>query len=312
MSERVSKIEIDSEDYREMEFGIISPGISFDDVTIVIPTLNEEEAISLVLKDIQTQGYSNILIIDGFSTDSTIEIVKQHRVKVVEQKGNGKTGAIVTALDYIKTPYFVLIDGDHTYGANDIENLFYYIDNNKEVIGSRIKGRENISKVNRFGNWLINKSFNLIFGTNLKDVCSGMYLLNTDFAKSIPFRTEGFDVEVEIAAYASYFGSIAETPINFYERIGTQKLHPLRDGFQIVNSILSIGFSLYPSRVLSLLAILLFLPGIILLSYPFFISLFSFQLSSLLIGLIMIVIAIQGVTLYFVDIKIKNAYKKLI
>jgi len=310
MSEKTRKIELEFDDYQEIEFGSRSHNISFEDVTIVIPTLNEEEAISLVLKDIQTQGYSNILVVDGNSTDKTLDIARQHRINVVQQKGRGKTGAIITALDYIRTPYFVLIDGDHTYGASDIENLFYFIDDNKEVIGSRTKGRDNISTLNRFGNWLINKSFNLVYGTKLTDVCSGLYLLNTDFARSIPFRTEGFDVEVEIAAYASYFGNITETPINFYQRLGTQKLHPFRDGFKIMNSIFNIGFSLYPSRVLSLMAILLILPGLFLLSYPFFISVFSFQLSSILIGLIMIVTAIQGVTLYIVDTKIRKISKR--
>jgi hypothetical protein len=138
-----------------------------------------------------------------------------------------------------------------------------------------------------------------------------MYLLNTEFAKSIPFKTRGFDLEVEIAAYASYYGNISETPINFYQRLGVQKLHPLRDGARIFSSIINIGFNLYPSRVLSLLAVLLLFPGSILLSYPFFISVFTYQLSSVLLGLIMVVLAIQGVTLYLVDTKIRK-YSKLI
>ena len=62
----------------------------------------------------------------------------------------------------------------------------------KQLIGARTQGRENISRVNRFGNWGINKIFNLFFGTNLTDVCSGLYMLETSFAKEIPFTTEGF------------------------------------------------------------------------------------------------------------------------
>lgn len=301
---------IDLESQQEIDLEFTPHNINYEDVTVVIPTLNEEEAISLVLSDVITQGYSNILVVDGGSTDRTVEIVKGLRTNVIKQRGKGKTGAIITALDHIKTPYFVLIDGDHTYGAQDIENLFNYVDHNKEVIGARTQGRDNISKFNRFGNWLINKCFNLVFGTALSDVCSGLYLLNTEFAKSIPFRTDGFDVEVEIAAYASYYGNIAETPINFHQRLGQQKLHPLRDGYKILSSIFKIGFLLHPSRVLSLFAMFLFLPGSMLLSYPFFISFFSIQLSSLLVGLIMVVIAIQGVTLYIVDTKIRNLFKK--
>lgn len=284
--------------------------IDFQDITVIVPTLNEEEAISLVINDLITQGYENIIVVDGNSTDRTVEIVKNQKIKLIYQKGKGKTGAIKSALDQIETPYFVLMDGDKTYGAEDIEKLFPFITNNHEVIGKRTKGRENISQINRFGNWIINKSFNLIFGTRLEDVCSGMYLLKTEFAKSIPFDTTGFDVEVEIAAYSAYYGSITETPIDYHPRIGTQKLQPFKDGYKIITSIFNIGFMLYPSRVMSLLAISLVFPGLILLSYPFLISFFSYQLSSIILGLILVVIALQGVTLYLVDIKIRNMAKK--
>jgi dolichol-phosphate mannosyltransferase len=85
--------------------------ISQDDVTIIIPTLNEEEAISHVLFDLTKQGYGHLLVVDGHSTDNTLDIVKKHGVKHVSQQGKGKTGAVETALKHIKTPYFVLIDG---------------------------------------------------------------------------------------------------------------------------------------------------------------------------------------------------------
>jgi dolichol-phosphate mannosyltransferase len=290
----------------EQEISSVDEYITIEDITVLIPTLNEEEAISLVINDVRTQGYDNILVVDGHSTDRTAEIVKEQNVKMINQEGLGKTGAIKTAIEHIRTPYFVVLDGDCTYGALDIENLLDHMEDNKQIIGARKKGRENISRLNRFGNWVINKTFNLIFGTNLTDVCSGMYVLNTEFVKSIPFETKGFAVEAEIAAYASYHGNVSEYPINFYQRVGDQKLQPFRDGFRIMKSIAQIGFSLYPARVLSLLAISLFFPGIILLSYPFLISLFSYQLSSIILGLIMIVISIQGVTLYFVDTKVKS------
>jgi dolichol-phosphate mannosyltransferase len=310
MSNKTKEIEKNWSTKPDNELKPSNSYINFEEITIIVPTLNEEEAISLVINDLQTQGFNKILVVDGFSTDATIEIVKKQKVDVINQKGIGKTGAIKTALEHVTTPYVALIDGDCTYGANDIEKLFHLIQNSNEVIGARKKGREHISRLNRFGNWLINNTFNLIFGTNLTDVCSGMYILSTEFAKKIPFKTKGFDVEVEIAGYASYLGKISEYPISFHKRLGYQKLRPLKDGFTILKSILQLGFSLYPTRVISLMTILLFFPGLVLLSYPFFISVFSYQLSSIIIGLIMIVIAIQGVTLYLVDTKVRNIPKK--
>jgi glycosyltransferase involved in cell wall biosynthesis len=212
--------------------------ITRDDVTIIIPTLNEEEAISNVLNDVLTNGYNNVLVVDGFSTDNTVSIVKKHGVRVVEQKGVGKTGAVKMALEHVTTPYFVLMDGDCTYRAKDIEQFFPLMKNKQLVIGSRAGGRENISHLNRFGNWGINKIFNVFFDTNLSDVCSGLYMLDTEFARNIPFKTEGFDVEVEIAAYTARNGVIVETCIDYYPRLGQQKLRPFHDGVKIISTVL--------------------------------------------------------------------------
>ena len=45
--------------------------VSKDDVTVVLPTLNEEEAIGKVIEELKQVGYHNILVVDGYSTDRT-------------------------------------------------------------------------------------------------------------------------------------------------------------------------------------------------------------------------------------------------
>jgi dolichol-phosphate mannosyltransferase len=242
MITRAFNVEINSEnlpnlvhtDYDTQKYD----SITRDDVTVIIPTLNEEEAISKVLNDVLTNGYNNVLVIDGFSNDNTVSIAKKHGVKVVEQKGVGKTGAVKMALELVTTPYFVLMDGDCTYRTKDIEQFFPLMKKRQLVIGSRASGRENISHLNRFGNWVINKIFNFFFDTNLSDVCSGLYILETEFARNIPFKTEGFDVEVEIAAYTARNGVIGETCIDYYPRLGQQKLRPFQDGAKIISTII--------------------------------------------------------------------------
>jgi len=50
--------------------------VSKDIVTVVIPTLNEEEAIGMVLDEVMAEGYRNILVVDGYSKDRTVDIAK--------------------------------------------------------------------------------------------------------------------------------------------------------------------------------------------------------------------------------------------
>lgn len=280
---------------------------NFNDVTIVIPTLNEENAIGIVLESVLQEGYEKILVVDGNSTDNTLNNIKPYGIECIIQEGKGKTGAIKTAINHIKTPYFIMLDGDCTYSAKDIENLLSHIGEKYEVIGTRTKGRENISPLNRFGNLIINKVFNLIFGTIITDVCSGMYMLDTKFAKDIIFETKGFDVEVEIAAHAAYNHSIVETPIEFLPRIGIQKLRPFEDGAKILYRIFRMGLKFHPTRMLCLLSIFMFIPGITLLGLH---VCYRPQLQSFLFGLIMVTLAIQGITLYIVDTKLNNIHMK--
>ncbi len=73
-------------------------------ITVVIPTLNEEEAIGKVLDELQSLGFNNIMIVDGYSTDRTVEIAKQFGVQTIRQHGKGKTGALKTAIEHVETP----------------------------------------------------------------------------------------------------------------------------------------------------------------------------------------------------------------
>ncbi|MEM4522038.1 MAG: glycosyltransferase [Nitrososphaeria archaeon] len=54
-----------------------------DQVTIILPTLNEEKAIGQVIEEIKQQGYTNILVVDGYSKDKTVEIAKQKGATVI-------------------------------------------------------------------------------------------------------------------------------------------------------------------------------------------------------------------------------------
>ena len=225
--------------------------VSNDEITVVIPVLNEEEAVGQVIRKVKGEGYSNILVVDGYSTDDTFSVASKNGVRVIFQQGEGKTGAIETAIEHVETPYMVVMDGDCTYDPRDIENILMRLRESILVIGIRATGRDNIPLFNRLGNWIINLIFNALMGTDLVDVCSGMYGLRTDFARRLDFVTRGFDVEVEIAAQASKHGEILQVPIRYHKRVGLQKLQSFKDGFHIIFSIfrMALKFNLsYPLK----------------------------------------------------------------
>ncbi|MEM2614940.1 MAG: glycosyltransferase family 2 protein [Nitrososphaerota archaeon] len=158
--------------------------VSKDMVTVVIPTLNEEDSIGKVIDGLIAEGYRNILVVDGYSSDRTVKIAKSKGVEVVYQSGVGKAGAIATAIERVSTPYMLVMDGDCTYNPKDAERLLRLAKDYEGVIGYR-SDRGNIPLLHRVGNWIISLIFSLVFGRRIKDPCSGMYLLRVDVARRL-------------------------------------------------------------------------------------------------------------------------------
>ncbi len=268
-----------------------------DQLTVVIPVLNEEAAIGRVLDEVLHVGVprQNVLVVDGGSTDSTREIAESKGVKVIMQEGRGKADAVETALKHVKTPYVLFMDGDYTYPATHIPELLQTAIKGgyDEVIGARLNGKENIPLLNRFGNWILNKVFNILFGTRLRDVLSGMYLLKTAALRDAMFEMRGFSIESEIAAHiASTTGKITEIPINYRKRIGKKKLN-IAHGLQIGIDMVRLAWRYNPAFFIFALGALLLIPGLVLgawVAYHYFFTGVKYYVK----GLIAIILTLAG------------------
>ena len=275
--------------------------MGMNDVVVVIPTLNEERAIGLVIEELLAQGLSKeqIVVVDGRSTDRTREIARRKGVKVIIQKGKGKADAIATAIEYLDSQgsnfkYVLIMDGDYTYPAKYIGKLLEYADNHRcdEVIGARVKGREHIPKILRLGNWFLTRLFNALFGTRLRDVLSGMYVIKADILKEIPWEMKGFSVEAEIAAHVVSSGRVCEVPIEYRERLGKKKLG-IRHGFLIARDIVRLVWRYNPTFFIFGLGALLLVPGLILggwVAYHYFFTGIKYYVK----GVIAIIISVSG------------------
>jgi dolichol-phosphate mannosyltransferase len=242
---------------------ISSRPVRKDDLTVVVPTLNEQQAIGIVLDELIKNEYPHILVVDGYSKDNTVKIAESKGAYVVYQHGAGKTGAIKTAIDYVPTPYMLIMDGDYTYPAAEIEKFLGHARNYDEIVG--VRSRENINRLHRIGNGIISKFFNLMFDTSLSDVCSGMYLLRTEPAKELDLHSGGFNADVEIIAQTAVRGEITEVPIEYRARVGKPKLSTWKNGTQIVYSVLIWTRVYNPVFIFSVIAASAFIPGLAIL-----------------------------------------------
>ncbi|MDD1653201.1 MAG: S-layer glycoprotein N-glycosyltransferase AglJ [Methanomicrobiales archaeon] len=213
-----------------------------DEVTVLIPTLNEAPTVGGVIKDFQKQGFRRILVMDGRSTDSTVEIARSTGISVKTQTGKGKGNAIIEALGLIETPYVLLVDGDGTYTAKDAEKmlrpLYLGFDH---VIGDRLGSPEKgaFGFLNYKGNQLINILFKIAHGRELHDILSGYRAFTMESIRQMNLRERGFEIETEITVEAVRNNQrIMVVPVQYGKRVGTRsKLAPFHDGAKIVSTL---------------------------------------------------------------------------
>jgi len=237
-------------------------------VTIVIPTLNEEESIGEVVERFRKLGYDDILVIDGNSTDRTREIAKEKGARVVVQSGKGKGQAIVEAFQIVNSDVLVLIDGDGTYLPEDVEKLLEPIRRGvaDHVIGNRLVNFERgaFTRLNLVGNKILNALFRFIYGVELNDILSGYRALRKEVYKSVDLKKHGFEIETELTVETLAKGfRIVEVPIHYRRRVGKTKLNPLKDGFKIGWTIYNLLIRFSPARFFLLFGLLLIFLGLV-------------------------------------------------
>ena len=285
--------------------------IGKDQVTVVVPTYNEEKAIGMVLDELFEAGYKNVLVVDGYSVDATVKLAESRGVPVVLQNGPGKTGAIRTALDFVKTPYMLVMDGDYTYCAKDIERFLSHGGRYMQVVG--VRDRVYMNWVHRAGNWMITRTFNLLLGAGLSDVCSGMYLLRTDVARKLEFQSRGFRTEVEVVAQTVMDGDVTEVPVGYRPRVGKRKLSTWRHGFEIISAILGLARRYNPVLLFSAIAGLSIFPaGVILGWVGLQLLLFgAFHSWWAMMGLLLLLLASQALAVSTISVLLKRSERRI-
>jgi len=283
-----------------------------NDLTIVIPVKNEREGLKLVLEEILEAGFNteSILVVDGGSTDGTKEVAKSYGAMVVTQRyPGGKAGGVRTGLELARTSYVVILDGDYTYPPVHIWDLCRKLDEGYDmVIGVRRPQPGAMGLIFRLGNKMLTTWFNLIFGTRLRDVLSGMYAIKVEALKEAMWETGGFSVESEIVAHiASTTGRIAEVDIAYRSRVGEKKLKPIH-GVKIFTDMIRLSLSYNPVFTMFAVTSLILIPGVALDLYYIYHLLLNdvkYYMKGLL-GAVMTVVGLQTLSMAILTLYMKR------
>jgi len=142
-------------------------------VTLLIPTLNEIDGMKVIMPRIPSDWYDQLLIVDGNSTDGTIEYAKEMGYPLIIQDKPGLRGAYMTALPHITGDVVLTFSPD----GNSIPELIPdCINKMKEgydmVIVSRYAGdakSDDDDAITAFGNWLFTSMINLLHRAHYTD-----------------------------------------------------------------------------------------------------------------------------------------------
>jgi glycosyltransferase (TIGR04182 family) len=240
-----------------------------EDVCILIPTLNEGKAIGGLVKEFISMGFSDILVIDGHSTDNTIKNAESAGARVIIQSGNGKGQAVSQAFQSINSKYTVMIDGDGTYLPEEIYKILEPVTMGiaDHVIGNRFANYQKgaFTRLNLFGNKILNKIFGFAYGVWLQDILSGYRAFNNNTIKQIELNRTGFEVETEITVECVKKDiKTLEVPITYLARTSgaATKLKPLRDGFRIASTIYLLAKTHNPLFYFNLIGAFLLIIGV--------------------------------------------------
>ncbi len=237
----------------------VSPPLTSDEqsrIFVVIPVLNEENSIGLVLGDLP--AVQQVVVVDNGSTDSTADVARQMGAKIVSEPKRGYGQACLTGIAQVNAEtqekgltasetIIVFIDGDYSDHPDELHELARPIldDQADFVIGSRARGNRETGAMPfqaMFGNWLACSLMRLFWGARFTDLgpfrairlssLNDLNMADTNF---------GWTIEMQIKAIENKLRFL-EIPVSYRKRIGVSKISgtvsgTIRAGYKILYTI---------------------------------------------------------------------------
>jgi glycosyltransferase involved in cell wall biosynthesis len=278
------------------DVAILTPGIRLDHpedpsmsgtrpdlLTIVIPALNEEEAIAgtitrcleardQIRREAGLDGVEVVVVSDG-STDRTVEIARgfdEVRV-IVFERNRGYGAAIKEGFRQGRGSLLGFIDADGTCDPRYFAAMCRVAreDEADVVLGSRMGPGSKMPRVRKLGNRLYALLLGLLCGRRVTDTASGMRVIRRGALGLLYPLPDRLHFTPSMSARALLNGlRVVEIPMSYEERIGTSKLSVVGDGFRFLRTIIEGVLCYRPERPFMMVFSACLLSGLLLAMYP--------------------------------------------
>ncbi|MBI5674893.1 MAG: glycosyltransferase family 2 protein [Nitrospirae bacterium] len=197
-------------------------------IAVIIPVLNEEKTLPLVLNDIPADLVDEVVVVDNGSSDRTPEIAKELGATVLSETRRGYGYPCLKGIEYLKAKspdIVVFLDGNYSDYPDEIKRLIEPMikEDYDLVLGSRVMGQAQKGALRfpvRFGNLLATTLISILYGFKYTDLgpfraIKFKKLLQLDMNDNL-----GWTVEMQAKAVSCGL-KIKEVPVSY--RMGTGK-----------------------------------------------------------------------------------------
>ena len=206
-------------------------------VSVVIPTMNEEQSVGSVIREVR-EAFGDrpfeVVVVDTNSVDRTREIASSLGAVVVDEPRRGYGRAYKTGFERASGGVLATLDADMTYPAKMIPRL---VDMLAEkgldfITTDRFADMEKgaMSAKHRLGNWVLSATARLLFRVRVKDSQSGMWVFRREILDKLDLESDGMSLSEEIKIEAFRKTRAIEVPITYRVRVGEVKLSSWKDG----------------------------------------------------------------------------------
>lgn len=221
------------------------------DISFVLPCHNEADALPEVLpklaqslEQLKLAGFSSeVIVVNDGSDDGSRELLAAApfiQVKDLPERA-GYGAALKYGFEKARGNWVVFFDLDRTYDPADVVRLMSCATetNSDMVLGYRDFKNSGMPWSRTLGNRMFVVACRMMFGSRLKDMCTGFRVLRRDRLQTVlGLKSEGFNFSIQLSLFGLLKGwRLEQIPIRYEERLGSSKLNIIWDGLQFLQVI---------------------------------------------------------------------------
>jgi len=218
-----------------------------ESLSIVIPAWNERSNLEILLPQVvevidRIGVATEIIVVDGGSSDGTQEAAERLGAIAVRQRERGYGGAVLMGFERATAPYIITMDADLSHPPDFIEDLWKRRGHADVLIASRYVpgGRAEMSRFRLLLSQILNRTFGLLLSLPYRDISSGFRLYRR--AALIPIQPEArdFDFLEEVLIRVHNHGCrVEEIPFHYKTRgSGNSHARLLKFGWAYLKTLL--------------------------------------------------------------------------